>query len=308
MTYDQLDRLTAVQNVFGQVLTYSLDAASRVTQRQDSLGGVLTSVYDNADRLTSRKFSNAAGTLRIDPGYDNRNELTSLTRYSDLAGTQVVGTTTYGFDDSSRVTSIVNKNGSSSTLSAYTYTYDSADRVSSEARWSQVGTFTYSGTNTYTYDAASQLLGDGTNNYSYNANGNRTMAGYQTGTGNRLTTDGLWTYQAPGRQLPAGLHPRRPGQHGLQPVPAGRPRGPAPARVNHKAGWKTPAPPATMTESVYQPPWTPSRSTSNHARNTRLRPYRTGSGTPRRPRGRPAGHPSRAAAGRPRGGSRRGPE
>src|SRR5262249_49789506 len=126
--------------------------------------------------------------------YDNRNELTSLTRYSDLAGTQVVGTTTYGFDDSSRVTSIVSKNGSGSTLSAYTYTYDNSNRLGSEARWSQVGTTTYSGTNSYTYDAASQLLGDGTNNYSYDANGDRTMAGYQTGTGNRLTTDGLWTY------------------------------------------------------------------------------------------------------------------
>jgi YD repeat-containing protein len=169
-SYDQLDRVQAVKNVFGQVLTYTLDAADWITQRQDSLGGVLTSVYDNANRLTSRKFSNSAGTLRIDPGYDNRNELTSLTRYSDLAGTQVVGTTTYGFDDSGHMTSIVSKNGSGSTLSAYTYTYDNANRVSSEARWSQVGTTTYSGTNSYTYDAANQLLGDGMTNYSYDAN------------------------------------------------------------------------------------------------------------------------------------------
>jgi hypothetical protein len=47
---------------------------------------------------------------------------------------------------------------------------------------------------TYTYNATDQLLGDGTHTYSYDANGNRTMAGYQTGTGNELTNDGTWTY------------------------------------------------------------------------------------------------------------------
>jgi len=52
---------------------------------------------------------------------------------------------------------------------------------------------TYSGTDTYAYDATSQLTSDG-NAYSYDANGNRTLAGYQTGTANRLTNDGTWTY------------------------------------------------------------------------------------------------------------------
>jgi hypothetical protein len=38
--------------------------------------------------------------------------------------------------------------------------------------------------------------------YSYDANGNRTMTGYQTGSGNQVTTDGLWsyTYDAEGNQ------------------------------------------------------------------------------------------------------------
>src|SRR5262249_26854872 len=30
--------------------------------------------------------------------------------------------------------------------------------------------------------------------YTYDANGNRTMTGYQTGTGNQMTSDGTWTY------------------------------------------------------------------------------------------------------------------
>jgi YD repeat-containing protein len=46
----------------------------------------------------------------------------------------------------------------------------------------------------YTYDATGQLIGAGALAYTYDANGNRTMAGYVTGPGNRLLSDGTWTY------------------------------------------------------------------------------------------------------------------
>jgi YD repeat-containing protein len=39
-----------------------------------------------------------------------------------------------------------------------------------------------------------QLTSADSSNYSYDANGNRTMAGYQTGTANRLSNDGTFTY------------------------------------------------------------------------------------------------------------------
>ena len=128
--------------------------------------------------------------LRVDPGYDNRNELTSLTRFSDVAGSTLVGTTVYSYDDSSRVTSIVNKNGSAATLSYYNYGYDSADRVTSET-WQSGST---PGSRTYGYDNTNQLTSDSTATYTYDLTGNRTMTGYQTGTDNRLTTDGTFTY------------------------------------------------------------------------------------------------------------------
>ena len=47
---------------------------------------------------------------------------------------------------------------------------------------------------TYTYDATNQLVSDSTTSYSYDANGNRTMAGYTTGPANQITSDGTWTY------------------------------------------------------------------------------------------------------------------
>jgi RHS repeat-associated protein len=76
----------------------------------------------------------------------------------------------------------------------YNYQYDAADRMTQQTYASQVGTTTFSGTMTYHYDATDQLLNDGTSSYSYDKNGNRTMSGYVTSTGNQLTNDGTWTY------------------------------------------------------------------------------------------------------------------
>jgi RHS repeat-associated protein len=195
--YDELNRARSYTNVFGQVLTYTRDALDHVTQRTDSLGGTLTSVYDAAGRLGTREFSgtdSAGAVVRVDFGYSVRNELTSITRSTNLAGTAVLATSTYGHDDATRLTSITNKNSSAVTLSYYNYGYDTSDRVTTQTWWSQIGTTVYSGTRTYVYDSTSQLTNDGTTGYSYDLNGNRTMTGYQTGTGNRLSNDGVFTY------------------------------------------------------------------------------------------------------------------
>jgi YD repeat-containing protein len=184
--YDALGRKTAQTDIWGLTLTYSYDNADRLTQVQDSKNGVLTSVCDSADRLTSRQFGGTGMTqARIDIGYDNRNEMTSLTRYSDVAGTTLLGTSAYNYDNSGRVTNITHKNAAGATLSYYNYSFDSADRVTSQS-W-QSGS--NSGSQTYTYDSTNQLLGDGTNTWSYDANGNRTNTGYVTGTDNRLSND-----------------------------------------------------------------------------------------------------------------------
>jgi YD repeat-containing protein len=193
--YDAQGRTTTQQDVFGLSLTFAYDGADRRTSVQDSLGGTLTSAYDAANRLTTREFGGASQTpLRFDLAYDNRNEVTTLAYYSDLAGTNVVGTTAYGYDDAGRVTAITLKNSSAATLSYYDYQYDGADRVTQESWSSTTATHTFSGTHTYAYDAASQLTAADGTVYSYDGTGNRTMAGYSTGTGNELSNDGTWTY------------------------------------------------------------------------------------------------------------------
>jgi RHS repeat-associated protein len=77
-------------------------------------------------------------------------------------------------------------------------TYDAGNQLTKEV--------SVDGTENYAFDADGQLTSaTGWRNeaYSYDATGNRTMAGYQTGTGNELLTDGTYnyTYDADGNML-----------------------------------------------------------------------------------------------------------
>jgi RHS repeat-associated protein len=193
-SYDALDRATSYANVFGQVLTYSYGAADRLTLRTDSLGGVLTSVYDAAGRLTSRQFGGSGLTqARADLGYTSADQLSSVTRFSDVAGTTLVGTTAYAYDAASRLTAITNKSGSGATLSYYDNAYDPASRLTAQT-W---GSGTSSGSHAYAYDCTGQLeVADGVT-YTYDRNGNRTQVGsytYLTAQPNRTSSDGVYGY------------------------------------------------------------------------------------------------------------------
>src|SRR5207253_627754 len=129
------------------------------------------------------KFTDGSTPLRVDLGYNADGDATSTTRYSDLAGTTLAGTTTNSYDDARRSTSITLTGSSTTTLASYAYQYDNANRVTEED-WSSAGS---SGTHTDSYDATNQLTGADTTTFSYDLNGNRTMAGYQTGAANRTT-------------------------------------------------------------------------------------------------------------------------
>src|SRR5262249_4720335 len=114
-TYDDLGRVATRQDPWGITLTNTWDAADRLTQVTDTKGGTLTLDYDNANRNTVRKFSDGTTNLRLDIVYNNRNDVTEVDRYSDLAGTTLVGKTLYTLDDAGRVTAITHKNASNTT-------------------------------------------------------------------------------------------------------------------------------------------------------------------------------------------------
>jgi RHS repeat-associated protein len=187
MAYDTLNRVTNVKEPFSLALTYAYDKAGRQTTTTDSFGGVLTSIYDGVGNLTSRQFGGVSQTpLREDQTFNSRNQVATQTRYSDLAGSTLVGTSAYSYDSPGRVTNIQHAGKTGTILANYTYTYDLASRMTSKQD---------NGTSTaYGYDATSQLTSAGASAYSYDANGNRTMVGYSTGTNNQLLNDGTWTY------------------------------------------------------------------------------------------------------------------
>ena len=186
--YDVLGQVSSQTDPFGVTLTISHDAAGYRTSVADSQGGTIGSVYDAGGRLTRRTFSGGSlPTMRIDLGYNNRDQLTSLNRYADLAGTQLVGTSALAYDNAGNLTNLQHKDGSGANLANYVNVFDANNRITSETRNGGPAT-------NYSYDATSQLTTAGTTNFSYDANGNRTMPGYVVGADNRLASDGTWNY------------------------------------------------------------------------------------------------------------------
>jgi YD repeat-containing protein len=128
---------------------------------------------------------------RVDFAYNALGQFTGITRYADLAGSDLVATTEYTFDNAHRLTALSHEKGST-VLSDYAWAYDTAGRVTS--------TVNADGTDTFSYDDNGQLTATDSDyqtdeGFSYDANGNRTNSGYDTGTNNRLLSDGTYDYE-----------------------------------------------------------------------------------------------------------------
>src|SRR5262249_33365978 len=180
-SYDALDPPRVVNGPFGVTLSLSYDAVGNRTLVQDSYGGSVSSSYDAVNRLTRRDV--AVGTvtlLRFDLGYTGRSRLSQLVRYQGGGGSPVL-TSNFTYDDHDRLMALTHGG-----VGSYTFLYDAADRVTVEQF--------NGGLQTISYDDAAQVTADGTSSFSYDATGNRTNTGYQTGPGNQLLNDGTWTF------------------------------------------------------------------------------------------------------------------
>jgi YD repeat-containing protein len=177
--YDNLGRRTSlaaeVDATDDFLNTYAYDALSRMTQ--------LTQAGQSGGNTVAEK--------RVDLAYNAAGAFSTIVRYADLAGTDLVATTTYGYDNALRLTSLTHAQGST-TLAAYTWTYDNTGRLT--------GVSSGDGTSTFTYDTSGQLTGadhsyQTDEAYEYDDNGNRINDDYEVGTNNRLTTDGTYDYE-----------------------------------------------------------------------------------------------------------------
>jgi YD repeat-containing protein len=199
-TYDLAGRLTSVDNtgtpgVPSVVLGYSYDAVNNRLSTTDTINGQLkgteTYFYDALDRMTRiTQSGNGFSAKRVDLSYDAASQMTGIARYADLLGTQSVATSDYSYDLRGRLTQLTHKR-STTTYADYQWIYDGANRITQF--------ISPDGTSNYSYDNRDQLTGtdhsyQSDEAYGYDANGNRTNGGYQTGSNNQLLGDGTYQY------------------------------------------------------------------------------------------------------------------
>ncbi len=173
---------------------------------------------------TGQTGGNTLAPKRVDFGYNALGQFTSIARYKDTDGgtANEVATSSFTYDTLSRLTGLAYTKGGTNLFTPYGWSYDSLSspgfggartsiatdpRVAATAAMPAMpglGRVTQmtgqDGTSDYGYDKSSQLTSavhsfQTDETYTYDAGGNRTMTGYQTGTDNRLLNDGTYSYE-----------------------------------------------------------------------------------------------------------------
>jgi RHS repeat-associated protein len=207
-TYDALNEVKTSDNagtpgVPHVVLTYGYDSARNLVGVADSINGqpdsVISYTYDPAGDVT-RIIQSGPNTppLRVDLKYNKVDQVASITRYSDLAGTVLVAATSYSYDDADQLVSLTHRKASS-VIDSETLTYDAVGRITQLVNGDGTTQYHYDQTNQLTA-ANSTVTSDPTEAYSYDASGNRVSSGgngnaYVIGAGDRLLSDGTFNYQ-----------------------------------------------------------------------------------------------------------------
>jgi RHS repeat-associated protein len=226
--YDKLDDLTQEITPLGTV-NYTYDSARRRATMQVVGQTQVTYAFDNANRLMSISQGSAVGF-----SYDSANRRTCLT----LPNGVIVS---YGYDNDSRVTSLTYGTGGScssppSNLGNLTYTYDASGRrtatagglaaVTLPANVAASPSTTYNAQSkfngtTLSYDANGNLIGDGTNTYTWDGrnhltaiSGGTTASFVYDGFGRRMsktisgtTTQFVYDGSNPVQELNGSKHP-----------------------------------------------------------------------------------------------------
>jgi RHS repeat-associated protein len=208
ITYDARGRVATADNAGTPgaphvVLAYAYDAANNPISTSETINGTAgattTYSFDALDRPTRiDQQGSGVQAKRVDLSCNGLNQFTSIARYSDLAGTQQVATTTYQYDSANRTSGLTTVGSGGTVLDSIQYSYDAGSRLT--------GLTDASGTTTYSYDTRNQLTGAHSTSgavpdasYTYDPAGNRLTTAAQTlpsqiGAGNRLLSDGTNNY------------------------------------------------------------------------------------------------------------------
>jgi YD repeat-containing protein len=225
-TYDNLDRVTTLTNGVGTT-SYQYDSNGNVSQITNANSSIISYVRDTQGRITEQTEKANANSTGLITKYsydilgnlltvtDSRNRQTTMTY--DVVNRLATKTlpngvkTTYGYDDLDRIISIIYAKADGTVLASETYTrnpggepskvlredgsytlyeYDAAVRLSMEASYNAAGAAIRAISYSYYLDGKRTRKVDnlGTQDYSYNANGQLTAAG-----------NSQYTYDADGR-------------------------------------------------------------------------------------------------------------
>ena len=162
-------------------------------------GAVKTVTYDAINRAVKMvEQGSQVASKRVDLGYDAGGRLASLRRFRDIAGSQMVATTTYSLDNLDQVTQIAHINSASAAIDTYTYQFDAIGQTTQSTD--------SSGSATYRFDKVGELVGATytqstrqVESYQFDALGNRTSSSlhgnaYVIDKDNRLTSNGSLDY------------------------------------------------------------------------------------------------------------------
>ena len=199
-TYDDAGRNTSVDNagtpgVPRVVLTYGYDLVGNVNSVSETIDGqaaaVTSYLYDSQNRVISiQQTGTNVADKRVDFSYNAAGQTDTIQRDADLSGNAPVANTIYNYDGAGRLDSLTDFH-SGLVLANYQFTLDAAGQITQES--------SNDGTTGNTYDNTGQLTdsnhtSQANENYSYDANGNRTNSGYATGPDNQLLSDGTYNY------------------------------------------------------------------------------------------------------------------
>jgi YD repeat-containing protein len=137
-TYDANGRLLSSDNLGTTnsphvVFNYSYDAVGNLVEVRDPIEGVESGIesftYDELNQATSiNQSGNGVREKRVDMSYDAASQMIGVTRYGDLAGSDLVAETVYSYDGAGRLISLVHS-GAIGEIANYEWVYDAAHRI-----------------------------------------------------------------------------------------------------------------------------------------------------------------------------------
>src|SRR5262249_41821305 len=156
-THDDRDRVVTVDNngtpgAPRVTLTYSYDDAGNVLTVAETVNGAAgattASAYDAMNRLMRVTQTGGGGSdKRVDFTYNPISQVDTISRFADLAATDLVVRSTYAYDGLNRLTNLVHNNGTTD-IASYVMRYDSAGLITELTDGD--------GTREYTYDHTHQ--------------------------------------------------------------------------------------------------------------------------------------------------------